>query len=135
MSASRLSKKRNVTVKPCPSPLTYVRRILGWRAGSTVHAGFVLNALEQALQDSRPTYRGGRVHRSVRGLQYESIKSTKRHAEARIDPSVGSVGDSYDNALTPIMDKLDLWVSKAGSWNLGTGELIGDAHRIRHGFT
>jgi putative transposase len=108
MSASRLSKKRNVAAKPCPSPLTYVRRILGWRAGSTVHAGFVLNALEQALRDSRPTYRGGRVHKSVRGLQYESIKSTKRLAEPKSDPSVGSVGDSYDNASTPIMDRSDL---------------------------
>jgi putative transposase len=75
------------------------RRIVGWRASRTAHASFVLDALEQALHDRRPAHRGGLVHHSDRGSQYVSIKYTERLAEAGIEPSVGSVGDSYDNAL------------------------------------
>jgi transposase InsO family protein len=75
----------------------YARRIVGWRASRTAHAGFVLDALEQALHDRRPLHRGGLVHHSDRGSQYVSI--TERLAEAGIEPSVGSVGDSNDNAL------------------------------------
>ena len=61
--------------------------------------GFVLDALEQALYDRRPFPRGGLVHHSDRGVQYVSIRYTERLAAAGIEPSVGSVGDSYDNAL------------------------------------
>ena len=61
------------------------------------YAGFVLDALEQALHDRRPRHRGGLVHHSDRGSQYISIKYTERLAQADIEPSVGSVGDSYDN--------------------------------------
>jgi putative transposase len=75
---------------------TYARRIVGWRASRTAHAGFVLDALEQALHDRRPVHRGGLVHHSDRGSQYLSIKYTERLAEAGIEPSVGSVGDSCD---------------------------------------
>ena len=57
------------------------------------------DALEQALHDRQPAHRGGLVHHSDRGSQYVSIKYTERLAEAGIEPSVGSVGDSYDNAL------------------------------------
>jgi len=78
---------------------TYARRIVGWRVSRTAHASFVLDALEQALHDRRPLHRGGLVHHSDRGSQYVSIKYTERLAEAGIEPSVGSVGDSYDNAL------------------------------------
>ena len=74
----------------------YARRIVGWRVSRTAHAGFVLDALEQALHDRRPLHRGGLVHHSDRGSQYVSIKYTERLAEAGIEPSVGSVGDSYD---------------------------------------
>ncbi len=77
---------------------TYARRIVGWRASRTAHASFVLDALEQALHDRRPAHRGGFTHHSDRGSQYVSIKYTERLAEAGIEPSVGSVGDSYDNA-------------------------------------
>jgi len=77
----------------------YARRIVGWRISRTAQAGFVLDALEQALHDRRPTRRGGLIHHSDRGVQYVSIKYTERLAEAGIEPSVGSVGDSYDNAL------------------------------------
>ena len=76
----------------------YARRIVGWRASRTASAGFVLDALEQAVHARRPVD-GGLVHHSDRGVQYVSIKYSERLAEAGIEPSVGSVGDSYDNAL------------------------------------
>ena len=76
----------------------FARRIVGWRVSRTARAGFVLDALEQALHDRRPM-QGGLVHHSDRGGQYVSIRYTERLVEAGIEPSVGSVGDSYDNAL------------------------------------
>ena len=85
---------------------TFANRIVGWRASSTAHASFVLDALEQALVDRRPTHRGGLVHHSDRGSQYVSIKYTERLALAGIEPSVGSVGDSYDNALAETINGL-----------------------------
>jgi transposase InsO family protein len=83
----------------------YARRIVGWRVSRTAHAGFVLDALEQALHDRRPVG-GGLVHHSDRGVQYVSIKYTERLAEAGLVPSVGSVGDSYDNALAETINGL-----------------------------
>ena len=85
---------------------TFARRIVGWRASRTAHAGFVLDALEQALHDRRPTRSGGLIHHSDRGSQYVSIRYTERLAEAGIEPSVGSVGDSYDNALAETINGL-----------------------------
>ena len=76
----------------------FARRIVGWRVSHSAETGFVLDALEQALHDRRPID-GGLVHHSDRGVQYVSIRYTERLAEAGIEPSVGSVGDSYDNAL------------------------------------
>ena len=84
----------------------YARRIVGWRASRTAHTAFVLDALEQALHDRRPLHRGGLVHHSDRGSQYVSINNTERLAEAGIEPSVGSVGDSYDNALAETINGL-----------------------------
>jgi transposase InsO family protein len=84
----------------------YARRIVGWRASRTAHASFVLDALEQALHDRRPAHRVGLIHHSDRGSQYVSIKYTERLAEAGIEPSVGSVGDSYDNALAETINGL-----------------------------
>ncbi len=84
----------------------YARRIVGWRVSRTAHAGFVLDALEQALHERRPVHRGGLVHHSDRGSQYVSIRYTERLAEAGIEPSVGSVGDSYDNALAETINGL-----------------------------
>jgi transposase InsO family protein len=84
----------------------YVRRIVGWRVSRTAHASFVLDALEQALHERRPPHRSGLVHHSDRGSQYVSIKYTERLAEAGIEPSVGSVGDSYDNALAETINGL-----------------------------
>ena len=70
------------------------------------HAAFVLDALEQALHERRPAHRAGLVHHSDRGSQYVSIRYTERLAEAGIEPSVGSVGDSYDNALAETINGL-----------------------------
>lgn len=84
----------------------YARYIVGWRVSRTAHASFVLDALEQAIHDRRPVHRGGLVHHSDRGSQYVSIRYTERLAEAGIEPSVGSVGDSYDNALAESINAL-----------------------------
>ena len=85
---------------------TYARRIVGWRVSRTAHASFVLDALEQALCQRRPIKGGGLVHHSDRGAQYVSIKYTERLTEAGVEPSVGSVGDSYDNALAETINGL-----------------------------
>ena len=85
---------------------TYARRIVGWRVSRTAHAGFVLDALEQALHDRRPAHSGGLIHHSDRGSQYVSIRYSERLAEAGIEPSVGSVGDSYYNALAETINGL-----------------------------
>jgi len=84
----------------------YARFIVGWRVSRTAHAGFVLDALEQAIHDRKPVGKGGLVHHSDRGSQYLSIKYTERLAEARIELSVGSVVDSYDNALAETINGL-----------------------------
>lgn len=83
----------------------FARRIVGWRASRTANAGFVLDALEQAILQRRPA-QDQLVHHSDRGSQYLSIKYTERLAEAKIAPSVGSVGDSYDNALAETINGL-----------------------------
>ena len=83
----------------------FARRIVGWRVSRTATAGFVLDALEQAIHQRRPA-QGQLVHHSDRGSQYLSIKYTERLAEAKIAPSVGSVGDSYDNALAETINGL-----------------------------
>jgi putative transposase len=84
----------------------YARRIVGWRVSRTAHASFVLDALEQALHERRPARSGGLAHHSDRGSQYVGIRYTERLAEAGIEPSVGSVGDSYDNALAETINGL-----------------------------
>jgi putative transposase len=84
----------------------YARRIVGWRVSRAAHTSFVLDALEQALHERRPVHRAGLVHHSDRGSQYVSIKYTERLAEAGIEPSVGSVGDSFDNALAETINGL-----------------------------
>jgi transposase InsO family protein len=77
----------------------FARRIVGWRASSSLRSDLALDALEQALYD-RPIGESERlVHHSDRGVQYLSIRYTERLAEAGIEPSVGSRGDSYDNAM------------------------------------
>ena len=84
----------------------FARRIVGWRVSRSAQTGFVLDALEQALHDRKPLVGGGLVHHSDRGVQYVSIKYTERLADAGVEPSVGSVGDSYDNALAETINGL-----------------------------
>jgi len=77
----------------------FARRIVGWRVATSLATDFVLDALEQAIYDRRGTGVEALVHHSDRGTQYLSMRYTDRLAEAGIAPSVGSRGDSYDNAL------------------------------------
>ncbi|OYQ22168.1 IS3 family transposase [Elstera cyanobacteriorum] len=84
----------------------YARKIVGWRVSTSAQAGFVLDALEQAVHARRPAKAMGLVHHSDRGSQYLSIRYTERLVEAGIEPSVGSVGDSYDNALAETINGL-----------------------------
>ncbi len=84
----------------------FARRIVGWRVSRTAHAGFVLDALEQALHQRRPLQGSGLVHHSDRGSQYLALRYTERLVDAGVEPSVGSVGDSYDNALAETINGL-----------------------------
>ena len=77
----------------------FARRIVGWRASTSMKTQFVLDALEQAIWQRKTPDNNSLVHHSDRGSQYLSIKYTERLAEAEIDLSVGTVGDAYDNAL------------------------------------
>jgi len=84
----------------------FANRIVGWRVSRSAKTELVLDALEQALWARQPGRQGGLVHHSDRGVQYLSIRYTERLAEAGIEPSVGSVGDSYDNALAETINGL-----------------------------
>jgi transposase InsO family protein len=77
----------------------FARRIVGWRVSASLRTDFVLDALEQAIYDRRGAGVEDLVHHSDRGTQYLAMRYTERLAEARIAPSVGSRGDSYDNAM------------------------------------
>ena len=77
----------------------FARRIVGWRVSSSLRTDFVLDALEQAIYARCDDHVGDLVHHSDRGSQYLSMRYTERLADAGIEPSVGSRGDSYDNAL------------------------------------
>jgi putative transposase len=78
---------------------SFARRIVGWRVSSSLATDFVLDALDQAIYDRCTADTGALVHHSDRGTQYVSMRYTERLADAGIEPSVGSRGDSYDNAL------------------------------------
>ncbi|WP_423915837.1 IS3 family transposase [Caballeronia sp.] len=84
----------------------FARRIVGWRVSASARTDFVLDALEQAVYERQPGAQEGLIHHSDRGVQYVSIRYTDRLAEAGIEPSVGSVGDSYDNALAETVNGL-----------------------------
>lgn len=77
----------------------FSRRIVGWRVSSSLRSDLALDALEQAICEREDIAEEGLIHHSDRGVQYLSIRYTERLAEAGIEPSVGSRGDSYDNAL------------------------------------
>ena len=96
----------------------FARRIVGWRVSRTADASFVLDALEQALHQRRPPGKSGLIHHSDRGSQYLSVRYTERLELAGIEPSVGSVGDSYDNALAETVNglyKAEL-IHRRGPW-------------------
>ena len=78
---------------------TFADRIVGWRVSKSRQTQFVLDALEQALHERRPGHGSKLVAHSDRGSQYLALRYTERLADAGIEPSVGSVGDSYDHAL------------------------------------
>jgi transposase InsO family protein len=84
----------------------FARRIVGWRVSTSMRTDFVLDALEQALYDRQPERTDALIHHSDRGSQYVSILYTERLAQAGIEPSVGSRGDSYDNALAETINGL-----------------------------
>ncbi len=77
----------------------FSRKIVGWRVSTSLRSDLALDALEQAIWDRRGAGLQGLIHHSDRGVQYLAIRYTERLAEAGIEPSVGTVGDSYDNAL------------------------------------
>ena len=83
----------------------FARRIVGWRVSQSMQTDFVLDALEQALYARQPAGQEP-IHHSDRGSQYLSIRYTDRLTEAGIEPSVGSKGDRYDNALAETINGL-----------------------------
>ena len=84
----------------------YARRIVGWKVSTRATADFVLDALEQAIHARSPGPEDNLIHHSDRGTQYLAMNYTQRLAEANLVPSVGSVGDSYDNALAETINGL-----------------------------
>ena len=96
----------------------YARRIVGWQVSRSMTTDFVLDALEQALYARQPEGDGSLVHHSDRGSQYVSLRYSERLAEAGGEPSVGSKGDSYDNALAETINglyKAEL-IHRRGAW-------------------
>jgi putative transposase len=96
----------------------FARRIVGWKVSHSMRTDFVLDALEQAVHHRGEDAVTGLVHHSDRGVQYVSMRYTERLADAGIAPSVGSRGDSYDNALaesviglykTEVIGRRDRW--------------------------
>jgi transposase InsO family protein len=84
----------------------FARRIVGWRVSRSMRTDFVLDALEQALYARQPERDRSLIHHSDRGVQYVSIRYSERLAQAGIESSVGSKGDSYDNALAETINGL-----------------------------
>ncbi len=83
----------------------FARCIVGWRVSHTMQTDFVLDALEHALFDCQPAC-NELIHHSGRGSQYVSNRNTERLDQAVVKPSVGSKGDSFDNALAETINGL-----------------------------
>jgi len=95
----------------------FSRAIVGWRVAASLHTELALDALEMAVFARGPSLEG-LVHHSDRGVQYLSIRYTERLAEAKAVSSVGSRGDSYDNALAESVNglyKAEL-INRGGPW-------------------
>jgi putative transposase len=122
----------------------FSRRIVGWRVAASLHAELALDALEMAIWSRRSDDLSSLVHHSDRGIQYLAIRYTERLAEAGAVRSVGSRGDSYDNALAETVNglyKTEL-IRRRGPWRsleqveLATGEWVEWwNHRRLHGAT
>lgn len=96
----------------------FSRRIVGWRVSTSLHAELALDALEMAIWSRRSQDLSGLVHHSDRGVQYLSIRYTERVSDAGGVRSVGSRGDSYDNALAETVNglyKTEL-IRRRGPW-------------------
>ena len=89
----------------------YSRMIVGWRVSKSVKAELVLDALEQALHARAE--KEGLIHHSDRGSQYLSIRYSERLAECGIQASVGTTGDSYDNAIAETINGLYKEIGRA----------------------
>jgi putative transposase len=98
----------------------FARMIVGWRVSSSMNTDLTLDALEQALWARK--VKGALVHHSDRGSLYLSIRYSERLSEAGIEPSVGSVGNSYDNALAESVIRT---VQDGGDSDWGTMALVG----------
>ena len=84
----------------------FSRAIVGWRVSSSLRAELALDALEMAIWSRRTANLGGLVHHSDRSVQYLAVRCTERLADAGAVTSVGSKGDSYDNALVESVNGL-----------------------------
>ena len=100
----------------------FARKIVGWRVSTSMTTAFVLDALNQAICQRCPVEADRLIHHSDRGSQYLSIKYTERLVDTGIDGSVGSVGDSYDNAMaesiiglfkTEVINRIGPWKSSS----------------------
>ena len=109
----------------------FARRIVGWRASTSMKTQVVLDALDQAIWQRKTQDNKSLVHHSDRGSQYLSIKYTERLAEAEIDLSVGTVGDAYDNALAECvigLFKTEV-INQIGPWkSLGNPPILSGVH-------
>ena len=92
----------------------YARRIVGWKVSTSATVGFVLDALEQAIHAHRPGPDDGLIHHSDRGVQYLAMNYNQRLAEASLVPSVGSLGDSYDETINGLYKAEVIWRQR--SW-------------------
>jgi putative transposase len=103
----------------------FARRVLGWQVADNLRSDLALDALEMAIWARRSESVSGLVHHSDRGVQYTAIRYTQRLAEAKAVRSVGSKGDSYDNAAAESLNSLykrEL-IDFRGGWQ-GTGDVM-----------
>jgi putative transposase len=118
----------------------FSRRIVGWQVSGSLRVELTLDALEMAIWTRRGAALAGLVHHSDRGGQYLAIRYTTRLAAAGIVPSVGSKGDSYDNALAETVNGLSKaeLIRRRGPWRTtaevarATAEWVAwwNAHRL-----
>ena len=99
----------------------FARKIVGWRVSRSMTTEFVLDALNQAICQRCPMEADNLIHHSDRGSQYLAIRNAERLVEAGIDPSVGSVGDSYDKLNHPTLGQLQTLNVYWPFWKLRLG--------------